>query len=70
MEKIMKLALQLYTLRDTYLNKEEFKAVLRKVKELGYDGVAWFCTRLECPIGINLQFTALFNFKYRNRSIG
>lgn len=35
----MKLALQLYTLRDAYLNKEEFKAVLRKVKELGYDGV-------------------------------
>ena len=35
----MNIAIQLYTLRDSYENKEEFKAVLRKVKELGYDGV-------------------------------
>lgn len=35
----MNIAIQLYTLRNSYENKEEFKAVLRKVKELGYDGV-------------------------------
>ncbi len=35
----MNIAIQLYTLRDSYKNKDEFKAVLRKVKELGYAGV-------------------------------
>lgn len=35
----MKLGLQLYTLRDSYGNAQEFKAVLKKVKELGYEGV-------------------------------
>lgn len=41
----MKLGLQLYTVRDSYDNKEEFKDLLKKVKELGYDGVefAGFC---------------------------
>ncbi len=35
----MKIGLQLYTIRDTYQNAEEFKAGLKKVKGLGYDGV-------------------------------
>ncbi len=35
----MKIGLQLYTIRDTYENAEEFKAGIKKVKELGYEGV-------------------------------
>lgn len=35
----MKLALQLYTIRDCYKNGEEFISALKKVKELGFDGV-------------------------------
>lgn len=35
----MKIGLQLYTIRDTYQNAEEFKANIKKVKELGYEGV-------------------------------
>ncbi len=35
----MKIGLQLYTIRDTYETAEEFKAAIKKVKELGYDGV-------------------------------
>lgn len=35
----MKIGLQLYTIRDAYENAEEFKASLKKVKELGYDQV-------------------------------
>ncbi len=35
----MKIGLQLYTIRDTYQNADEFKANIKKVKELGYDGV-------------------------------
>lgn len=41
----MKIALQLYTVRDTYKTTEEFKEVLAKVKEIGYKGVefAGYC---------------------------
>ncbi len=39
MDKMMKYALQLYTVRDSYETKEEFKGILRKVKEMGYAGV-------------------------------
>ncbi|SHO44754.1 sugar phosphate isomerase/epimerase family protein [Anaerocolumna xylanovorans] len=35
----MKKGLQLYTIRDTYKNGEEFKQVIKKVKELGYEEV-------------------------------
>jgi len=35
----MKIGLQLYSVRDSYQNKEEFKVVLKKVKEMGYEGV-------------------------------
>lgn len=35
----MRTGLQLYTIRDSYGNSEEFKAALKKVKELGYDQV-------------------------------
>ncbi len=35
----MKLAVQLYTLRDDYKNGEEFLKILEKVKEIGFDGV-------------------------------
>ncbi len=35
----MKLAVQLYTLRDDYSNGEEFLKILEKVKALGFDGV-------------------------------
>jgi len=35
----MKLAVQLYTLRNDYSNGEEFLKILEKVKELGFDGV-------------------------------
>ncbi|MDF2543305.1 MAG: Xylose isomerase domain protein barrel [Herbinix sp.] len=35
----MKIGLQLYTVRDSYSGQHEFKEVLRKVKQLGYDGV-------------------------------
>jgi sugar phosphate isomerase/epimerase len=35
----MKIGLQLYTIRDSYGNTEEFKTALKKVKELGYEGV-------------------------------
>lgn len=35
----MKIGLQLFTIRDTYRNANEFKECLKKVKELGYDGV-------------------------------
>ncbi len=35
----MKIGLQLYTIRDSYENAEEFKAAIKKVKELGYEGV-------------------------------
>lgn len=35
----MKLAVQLYTLRDDYSNGEEFLKILEKVKEIGFDGV-------------------------------
>lgn len=35
----MKIGLQLYTIRDSYQNAEEFKANIKKVKELGYEGV-------------------------------
>ncbi|MDD6275872.1 MAG: sugar phosphate isomerase/epimerase [Clostridia bacterium] len=35
----MKLAVQLYTLRDDYSSPEEFLKILEKVKELGFDGV-------------------------------
>ncbi len=35
----MKIGLQLYTVRDFYQTKEEFKDVLKKVKTMGYDGV-------------------------------
>ncbi len=36
---IMKIGLQLYTIRDTFQNADEFKAGIKKVKELGYEGV-------------------------------
>lgn len=36
---ILKLAVQLYTLRHDYSNGEEFLKVLEKVKEIGFDGV-------------------------------
>ena len=35
----MKLAVQLYTLRNDYSNGEEFLEILEKVKEIGFDGV-------------------------------
>lgn len=35
----MKIGLQLYTIRDSYENSEEFKKALEKVKLLGYDQV-------------------------------
>ena len=35
----MKLAVQLYTLRDDYSNGDEFLELLGKVKEIGFDGV-------------------------------
>lgn len=35
----MKLGLQLYTIRDFYNNQDEFKTALKRVKELGYEGV-------------------------------
>lgn len=35
----MKLAVQLYTLREDYSNGEEFLEILEKVKEIGFDGV-------------------------------
>lgn len=35
----MKIGLQLYTIRDSYENAKEFKAAIKKVKELGYEGV-------------------------------
>lgn len=35
----MKIGLQLYTIRDSYGNGEEFKAALKEVKNLGYDQV-------------------------------
>ncbi len=35
----MKLAVQLYSLRNDYTNGEEFLEILGKVKELGFDGV-------------------------------
>ena len=35
----MKLAVQLYTLRNDYTNGEEFLELLGKVKEIGFDGV-------------------------------
>lgn len=35
----MKLAVQLYTLRDDYKTGEEFLAILEKVKALGFEGV-------------------------------
>jgi sugar phosphate isomerase/epimerase len=35
----MKIGLQLYTVRDAYKTKEEFKQILRQVKDMGYDGV-------------------------------
>lgn len=35
----MKKGLQLYTIRDTYKNGEEFKQVIKQVKELGYEEV-------------------------------
>ncbi len=35
----MKLAVQLYTLRDDYSNGEEFLKILEKVKAIGFDGV-------------------------------
>lgn len=35
----MKKGLQLYTIRDSYSNGEEFKQVLKMVKELGYEEV-------------------------------
>lgn len=35
----MKYALQLYTVRDSYSNAEEYKSLLKEVKEIGFDGV-------------------------------
>ena len=35
----MKLAVQLYTLREDYSNGEEFLEILEKAKEIGFDGV-------------------------------
>lgn len=35
----MKLAVQLYSVRDDYKNGEEFLKILEKVKEIGFDGV-------------------------------
>jgi sugar phosphate isomerase/epimerase len=35
----MKFALQLYTIRDCYLTANEFLAVLKQVREIGYEGV-------------------------------
>ena len=35
----MKLAVQLYSLRNDYTNGEEFLEILGKVKEIGFDGV-------------------------------
>ena len=35
----MKIGIQLYSIRDTYTNGEEFKKSLIKIKELGYEGV-------------------------------
>ncbi|MFU0828589.1 MAG: Sugar phosphate isomerase/epimerase [Lachnoclostridium sp.] len=35
----MRIGLQLYTVRDSYKNGEEFKKILKKIKELGYEGV-------------------------------
>lgn len=35
----MKLAVQLYTLREDYSNGKEFLEILEKVKEIGFDGV-------------------------------
>lgn len=35
----MKLAVQLYTLRNDYSNGEEFLKILEKVKKIGFDGV-------------------------------
>lgn len=35
----MRKGLQLYTIRDTYANGEEFKQAIKKVKELGYEEV-------------------------------
>lgn len=37
----MKLALQIYTLRQ-YLGKDDIKDTLRRTKEMGYDGIEWF----------------------------
>ena len=38
----MKLGLQLYTLRNAYKTGEELLSVLKKVRELGYEGVEFF----------------------------
>ena len=35
----MKAAIQLFTVRDDYKNPSELKKVLRKIKEMGYEGV-------------------------------
>lgn len=35
----MKIGLQLFSVRDSYSNKEEFKDALSKIKIMGYDGV-------------------------------
>ena len=37
----MKLALQIYTLRE-YLGTDNIKDTLRRTKEMGYDGIEWF----------------------------
>ena len=44
----MKLAVQLYSLRNDYTNGEEFLEILAKVKEIGFDGVEFAgCAGLE-----------------------
>ena len=35
----MKLAVQLYSVRDDYKTGEEFLKILEKVKEIGFEGV-------------------------------
>lgn len=57
----MKIALQLYTVRDTYKTKEEFKEVLAKVKEIGYEGVefAGYCDMPAAELRDYLETIAL-----------
>ena len=54
----MKLAVQLYSVRDDYKNAEEFLEILEKVKEIGFEGVEFAgfggcgLTAVGCHMGV------------------